>query len=32
MRIKMELTYKECGDGSAKNTSTERVVDYIALP
>lgn len=27
----MELTYKECDDGSAKNTSTESVVGYILV-
>lgn len=27
----MELTYKDCDDGSAKNTSTERVVCYILV-
>lgn len=27
----MELTYKECDDGSAKNTSTERVVSYTLV-
>jgi len=25
----MELTYKECYDGSAGNTCTERAVGYI---
>lgn len=27
----MELTYKECDDGSAKNTSAERVVSYALV-
>lgn len=27
----MELTYKKCDEGSAKNTNTESVVGYIFL-